>query len=127
MSDEFFPSATACIICTAWRAPFLAAFSSSAALALAISSLTGCGDKHENKPDPVRKVRYVVVGSAQSLPALERTGEIHAHDETILSFRTGGRILTRSVDIGDRVTAGQLLPRLIIRPGKPARQRRGRL
>jgi multidrug efflux pump subunit AcrA (membrane-fusion protein) len=55
-----------------------------------------------------RKVRYVVVGSAQSLPALERTGEIHAHDETTLSFRTGGRILTRSVDIGDRVTAGQL-------------------
>ena len=81
-------------------------------LALAIFPLTGCGDKHENKPDPVRKVRYVVVGSAQSLPALERTGEIHAHDETTLSFRTGGRILTRSVDIGDRVTAGQLLATL---------------
>lgn len=60
----------------------------------------------------MRKVRYVVVGTAHSLPALERTGEIHAHDETTLSFRTGGRILTRSVDIGDRVTAGQLLATL---------------
>jgi hypothetical protein len=65
-----------------------------------------------NTTDPVRTVRYVVVGSAQTLPALERTGEIHAHDETILSFRTGGRIVTRSVDIGDRVNAGQLLATL---------------
>jgi hypothetical protein len=69
MSDEFFsPSATACIICTAWRAPFLAAFSSLALLALAIFPLTGCGDKHENKPDPARAVRYVVVGTAQPFP-----------------------------------------------------------
>ncbi|MGT2397480.1 efflux RND transporter periplasmic adaptor subunit, partial [Enterobacter roggenkampii] len=48
----------------------------------------------------------------------ERTGEIHAHDETTLSFRTGGRILTRSVDIGDRVTAGQLLATLDDTTGK---------
>lgn len=81
-------------------------------LALAIFPLTGCGDKHENTPPPVRAVRYSVVGSAKTLPALERTGEIHAHDETTLSFRTGGRILTRVVDIGDRVTAGQLLATL---------------
>ena len=81
-------------------------------LALAIFPLTGCGDKHENTPPPVRAVRYSVVGSAKTLPALERTGEIHAHDETTLSFRTGGRILTRVVDIGDRVNAGQLLATL---------------
>lgn len=74
--------------------------------------LPGCGDNQGNTTDPVRTVRYVVVGSAQTLPALERTGEIHAHDETILSFRTGGRIVTRSVDIGDRVNAGQLLATL---------------
>lgn len=81
-------------------------------LALVIFPLTGCGDKQENKPAPVRTVRYVVVRTAQTLPALERTGEIHAHDETTLSFQTGGRILTRSVDIGDRVNAGQLLATL---------------
>lgn len=81
-------------------------------LALVIFPLTGCGDKQENKPSPVRTVRYVVVRTAQTLPALERTGEIHARDETTLSFQTGGRILTRSVDIGDRVNAGQLLATL---------------
>ena len=81
-------------------------------LSVVIFLLPGCGDNHSNKTVPVRTVRYVVVGSAQTLPALERTGEIHAHDETILSFRTGGRIVTRSVDIGDRVNAGQLLATL---------------
>lgn len=81
-------------------------------LSVVIFLLPGCGDNHGNKTVSVRTVRYVVVGSAQTLPALERTGEIHAHDETILSFRTGGRIVTRSVDIGDRVNAGQLLATL---------------
>ena len=81
-------------------------------LSVVIFLLPGCGDNHGNKTVPVRTVRYVVVGSAQTLPALERTGEIHAHDEMILSFRTGGRIVTRSVDIGDRVNAGQLLATL---------------
>ena len=81
-------------------------------LSVVIFLLPGCRDNHGNKTVPVRTVRYVVVGSAQTLPALERTGEIHAHDETILSFRTGGRIVTRSVDIGDRVYAGQLLATL---------------
>lgn len=81
-------------------------------LSVVIFLLPGCGDNHGNKTVPVRTVRYVVVGSAQTLPALERTGEIHAHDETILSFRAGGRIATRSVDIGDRVNAGQLLATL---------------
>ncbi|VVK59197.1 Macrolide-specific efflux protein macA precursor [Klebsiella variicola] len=81
-------------------------------LSVVIFLLPGCGDNQGNTTDPVRTVRYVVVGSAQTLPALERTGEIHAHDETILSFRTGGRIVTRSVDIDDRVNAGQLLATL---------------
>ncbi|HBZ3590748.1 TPA: efflux RND transporter periplasmic adaptor subunit [Klebsiella variicola] len=81
-------------------------------LSVVIFLLPGCGDNQGNTTDPVRTVRYVVVGSAQTLPALERTGEIHAHDEMILSFRTGGRIVTRSVDIGDRVNAGQLLATL---------------
>lgn len=81
-------------------------------LSVVIFLLPGCGDNQGNTTDPVRTVRYVVVGSAQTLPALERTGEIHAHDETILSFRTGGRIVTRSVDIGDRFNAGQLLATL---------------
>lgn len=114
MSDEFFLSLRHCLhhLYGVARTLSWLHFLPLALLALAIFPLTGCGDKHENKPVPARAVRYFVVGTAQTLPALERTGEIHAHDETTLSFRTGGRILTRSVDIGDRVTAGQLLATL---------------
>lgn len=81
-------------------------------LALMIVPLVGCGDKNADKPAPARPVRYVVVGSPATLPAVERTGEIHAHDETALSFRTAGRMLTRVVDIGDRVNDGQQLATL---------------
>lgn len=81
-------------------------------LALMIVPLVGCGDKNADKPAPARPVRYVVVGSPATLPAVERTGEIHAHDETALSFRTAGRMLTRAVDIGDRVNDGQQLATL---------------
>ena len=81
-------------------------------LILMIVPLVGCGDKSAEKPASARPVRYVVVGSPATLPALERTGEIHAHDETALSFRTAGRMLTRAVDVGDRVNYGQLLATL---------------
>ena len=81
-------------------------------LALIILPLVGCGDKSGDKPAPARPVRYVVIGSPATLPSLERTGEIHAHDETALSFRTAGRMMTRAVDIGDRVNYGQLLATL---------------
>ncbi len=120
MSDEFFLSLRHCLHhmygvarTLPWRH-----FLPLALLALAIFPLTGCGDKHENKPDLARKVRYVIVGAARSLPTEERTGEIHAHDETTLSFRTEGRILTRDVDIGDRVNAGQQLATLENTTGK---------
>lgn len=81
-------------------------------LALMIVPLVGCGDKSGDKPAPARPVRYVVIGSPATLPSLERTGEIHVHDETALSFRTAGRMMTRAVDIGDRVNYGQLLATL---------------
>ena len=114
MSDEFFLSLRHCLhhLYGVARTLSWLHFLPLTLLSVVIFLLPGCGDNQGNTTDPVRTVRYVVVGSAQTLPALERTGEIHAHDETILSFRTGGRIVTRSVDIGDRVNAGQLLATL---------------
>lgn len=40
------------------------------------------------------------------------SGTIHSRVEQDLSFRVGGRILERKVNVGDRVTAGQVLMRL---------------
>lgn len=39
-------------------------------------------------------------------------GEVHARYETALSFRTGGKIARRAVNLGDTVQAGQLLASL---------------
>lgn len=114
MSDDFFFSLRHGLhhLCTVARTLSWLHFLPLAILALGIFSLTGCGDKHDPKPTPPRTVRYVVVGSAKTLPVLQSTGDIHAHDETTLSFRTEGRIMTRLVDIGERVAAGQLLATL---------------
>jgi RND family efflux transporter MFP subunit len=40
------------------------------------------------------------------------TGDVQARVQTELSFRVGGKIIQRSVDVGDRVTAKQVLARL---------------
>jgi RND family efflux transporter MFP subunit len=60
---------------------------------------------------PPRPVRYVVQ-TLSSLPVDVRTGEIRAHDETLLAFRLSGRMVSRLVDIGDHVHAGQVLATL---------------
>lgn len=81
-------------------------------MVFAISLLTGCGEKTADTPKPARPVRYLVITSPTSVPDQQRTGEIHAHDETALSFRLDGRILSRKVEIGERVKAGQWLATL---------------
>lgn len=44
--------------------------------------------------------------------AVTLTGDIQARVQTDLSFRVGGKIIQRMVDVGDRVTARQVLARL---------------
>lgn len=82
------------------------------ALSIAVPLLTSCGEKSAEKPAPPRPVRYVVVAPSAFGQAVVRTGEIRAHDETTLAFRLDGRMVSRLVDIGDRVRAGQVLARL---------------
>ena len=40
------------------------------------------------------------------------TGHIEAREQLNLSFRVGGRMIERSVNVGDRVRAGQVVARL---------------
>ncbi|SXE52610.1 RND family efflux transporter MFP subunit [Klebsiella variicola] len=70
--------------------------------------LTACGDKPE-KPASPRPVRTVTVPTPSVAGTFLQTGEIRPHDEVILGFRLDGRLLTRSVDVGDHVAAGQVL------------------
>ncbi|MFK8260001.1 efflux RND transporter periplasmic adaptor subunit [Erwinia sp. AnSW2-5] len=71
--------------------------------------LVACGGKEKTPAPTARPVRYVVAPASLSGSVQLQTGEILAHDETTLAFRLDGRILSRAVDVGDKVKAGQLL------------------
>lgn len=74
--------------------------------------LVGCDDAPTAHNPVPRPVKTVTVSGADSENGLRRVGEIHARDEIALGFRLSGRLLTRVVEAGDRVHAGQVLATL---------------
>ena len=80
-------------------------------LCLCLALMAGCGDKKPS--EPVRpRVQIQEVKTAEFAAAVTLTGDIQARVQTQLSFRVGGKIIQRSVDVGDRITAKQVLARL---------------
>lgn len=73
--------------------------------------LSAC-HKVEPQEDPVRAVKVITVGAAGSDMGLEFSGEIRARIETGLGFRVAGKLLNRSVELGQRVKPGQELAHL---------------
>lgn len=63
-------------------------------------------------PEPVRSVRTWVVAKEEAHSSFEYAAEIRARTETRLSFRVGGKVVRRAVDLGDSVKAGQVLAQL---------------
>ena len=62
--------------------------------------------------DAPRPVQVVKVALGASTETRDYVGLIRPRHEADVGFRTGGRIVSRLVDVGDRVTAGQKLARL---------------
>ncbi len=84
----------------AWMLGLLMSFGASAG---------GCRQKEQARTDHSLPVSTQVV-EVVSYPHTESlTGEYRARVQSALSFRLGGRIASRAVDVGDRVTSGQLL------------------
>ncbi len=75
------------------------------------AALAGCG---QGKPAPREypRVQVMSVQSADFAAPVSLTGDIQARVQTQLSFRVGGKIIKRMVDVGDRVTARQVLAQL---------------
>lgn len=71
--------------------------------------LTGCGEKDPKDPPVIRPVRTISAPFPAAAGSRIQTGEIRAHEEVALGFRLDGRILTRQAEVGDRVSAGQVL------------------
>jgi RND family efflux transporter MFP subunit len=80
---------------------------------LAIVLITG-GCSQPTAKDPRLQSPTVEVFKAESAGSSSRTftGIVEAHVQSDLGFRVGGKILQRSVDVGQRVQKGQVLLRL---------------
>ena len=76
-------------------------------LAAALAALTGCGtDAAKGAPPPL--VRTVTVGDAAAAEG-GYTGTVRGRYETRLAFQVGGQILSRNVNVGAHVRAGDVL------------------
>ena len=76
-----------------------------------IGLLAACS-KPEPATDPIRAVRTVTVALQSAGGMQEYAAEVRARTESRLSFRVGGKMLRRAVDLGDTVKAGQVLAQL---------------
>ena len=80
--------------------------------ALAAATLAAGCSKPEPATDPVRAVRTLTVAAQSAGGVYEYAGEVRARTESRLSFRVGGKMLRRQVDLGDSVKKGQVLAQL---------------
>ncbi len=77
-----------------------------------IALLAGCAREVEAPPPEVRPVRTVTVAARAADNTVMLTGTVQAQNEINLSFRIDGRLVERTVEIGDNVRPGQLIARL---------------
>lgn len=85
-----------------------------AGLAILAATLVACGNG-EKAPQPPRPVLVARADAATGHGAdglSAYAGEIRAREEATLSFRVGGKLVRRLVDVGDRVRKGDLLAEL---------------
>lgn len=66
----------------------------------------------QDSPALPQQVRAISVAKAHYQPRAEITGEIKARTQTDLSFRAGGKVVERLVDIGSHVRKGEVLARI---------------
>jgi RND family efflux transporter MFP subunit len=80
--------------------------------ALPLLTLSACREEAGPDKPEVRPVRTVTVEKREAGVPVVLTGRIESADEAALGFRIAGRMIERSVNVGDRIEAGQLLARL---------------
>lgn len=92
--------------------PHLSRLASPLLLAALLSALlSGCG-KQSVAPEPERAVRTQLVSAGAASVSHQYAAEVKPRTESRLSFRVGGKLLSRNVNLGDTVKAGQVLARM---------------
>jgi len=77
-------------------------------LAIVFAPLAGCGSNAKPAETP-RPVLVVQPGGGAEAALTAYAGEVRAREESPLSFRVGGNLVRREVDVGDHVRKGELL------------------
>lgn len=80
-------------------------------LTLVAAALAACRNE-QAPPAEARPVGIVTVTAGQFSDDVQLSGEVQAKKDVGLAFRIAGRVLERSVNVGDRVKAGQVIARL---------------
>jgi RND family efflux transporter MFP subunit len=79
---------------------------------IGLTALGGCRDATVTQGAPERPVQVQRVTFANADVSREFVGVVHARYETDLGFRVAGKIVARLVNVGDSVTAGQVVAKL---------------
>lgn len=82
-----------------------------ALLPAAAIALTACS-RPAPVEEPVRAVKVMTVRSASLQATQEFSGEVRPRIESRLGFRVAGKLVSREVELGQHVRAGQVLARL---------------
>src|SRR5262245_18330090 len=77
-------------------------------LAVAASS-AGCKSEAVEKVDASRLVKVAIVEAAPAQRTLTYSGVVRPRVEATLGFRVPGKIIARSVNVGDRIEVGQII------------------
>ena len=73
------------------------------ALAAALATLASCQRAEEPRPPEVRPVRTLTITKALAGDVVALNGTVQAQTEINQAFRIGGRLVERSVNIGDTI------------------------
>ena len=80
-------------------------------LLAALGTLSACS-KPAPPEEPLRAVKVMTVGEDAQHSTVQYAGEVLARVESRLGFRVAGKIMRRTVELGQRVKAGQVLAQL---------------
>ena len=78
---------------------------------LLLALLSACSE-HPVAPEPIRAVRVMTVAAGPITAQQEYAAELLPQAESRLGFRVGGKVVRRTVQVGQQVKAGQLLAQL---------------
>jgi RND family efflux transporter MFP subunit len=78
---------------------------------LLVAAVAGCDRPAPQTAQP-RPVRTITVAQQAAGEIVSLTGQVRAKDQAGLAFRLDGRMIERTVNVGDAVAAGQVVARL---------------